>query len=213
MPRTSHPRPGTVVLLAALGVSACGEGRGTPTGPAQTTPSAVVTAYLDQLVTVMQRRSINRLSIQWPAFRTAVLAEAGAAQTIPEAYPAVRVALGLLPDNHSFYVSSTGSTISNSSRRCSSAPFEPPLLPEGIGYVRVGSFSGFAPAATGFADSVQRTISSADRADLTGWIVDLRGDGGGKMWPMVAGVGPVLGGGTIGYTSVISTPNERRRIS
>jgi carboxyl-terminal processing protease len=49
------------------------------------------------------------------------------------------------------------------------------------------------------ANSIQRAIMSADRDDLIGWMVDVRGNGGGNMWPMVAGVGPVLGEGVIGY--------------
>ena len=39
----------------------------------------------------------------------------------------------------------------------------------------------------------------ADRVSLVGWIVDLRGNTGGNMWPMVAGVGPVLGNGVAGF--------------
>ena len=31
-----------------------------------------------------------------------------------------------------------------------------------------------------------------------GWLVDLRGNGGGNMWPMLAGIGPVLGEGDLG---------------
>ena len=40
---------------------------------------------------------------------------------------------------------------------------------------------------------------SADKAALIGWMIDVRGNGGGNMWPMIAGVGPVLGEGVAGY--------------
>jgi len=46
------------------------------------------------------------------------------------------------------------------------------------------------------------SCASADRDDLIGWIVDLRGNGGGNMWPMLAGVGPVLGEGVVGSSSI-----------
>ena len=72
-------------------------------------------------------------------------------------------------------------------------------VPPTIGYVKIGSFGGTSAQAIAFADAIQNTIKAADRADLTGWIVDLRGNGGGNMWPMIAGVGPVLGDGAIGY--------------
>src|SRR5262249_27262645 len=31
-----------------------------------------------------------------------------------------------------------------------------------------------------------------------GWVVDLRGNIGGDMWPMLAGIGPILGEGGVG---------------
>ena len=56
-----------------------------------------------------------------------------------------------------------------------------------------------AEAATAFARQIQDAIAAADRDDLIGWIVDLRGNGGGNMWPMIAGVGPILGEGVLGH--------------
>ena len=41
-------------------------------------------------------------------------------------------------------------------------------------------------------------MRAADRDHLAGWIVDLRHNRGGNMWPMVAGLGPLLGEGRAG---------------
>jgi carboxyl-terminal processing protease len=85
-------------------------------------------------------------------------------------------------------------------RTCSApAGASDPALPPTIGYVRVGSFSSTGAASTEFASAIQSRISAADRDGLAGWIVDLRGNGGGNMWPMIAGLGPVLGEGVLGY--------------
>jgi hypothetical protein len=61
------------------------------------------------------------------------------------------------------------------------------------------SLSGSGATAVAFADGIQNPIMAADRDDLAGWTVDLRGNGGGNLWPMLAGVGPVLGEGIVGY--------------
>ena len=53
-------------------------------------------------------------------------------------------------------------------------------------------------AATDYAKTLQDSIRARDRVGLIGWIVDLRGNSGGNMWPMLAGVGPVLGEGVAG---------------
>lgn len=34
---------------------------------------------------------------------------------------------------------------------------------------------------------------------INGWIVDLRGNTGGNMYPMIAGLGPLIGEGILGY--------------
>jgi len=147
----------------------------------------------------MQANSINRLTIDWTMFRASVLGQSSSAQTIADTYPAIRAALGLLGDGHSSYRSAAGTVIFVPNRTCSASGAGTPTLPPTVGYVKVGSFSGSGSEATAFANNIQRVIMSADRDDLIGWIVDLRGNGGGNMWPMIAGVGPVLGEGVIGY--------------
>src|SRR4051812_11376267 len=90
-----------LVLMACLAAAACGGRRAPaePTGP----PSEQARAYLDELVAVMEAHSINRLTIDWSAFRTRVFARATGAQTIVDTYPAIQVALDALGDGHSLY--------------------------------------------------------------------------------------------------------------
>ncbi len=177
-----------------------GERRATaPTAPSGTI-SPLAHAYLDELIAIMEAHSVNRLRIDWNAFRTSVVTAAGAAQSVEGTFPAIRTALMLLGDGHSFYRSLNGFNISAATRTCSGVPITGvPALPSRVGYVRVRSFSGSAAEASAFANDIQRAIASADRDDLAGWIVDLRGNGGGNMWPMIAGIGPVLGEGPAGY--------------
>jgi carboxyl-terminal processing protease len=52
--------------------------------------------------------------------------------------------------------------------------------------------------ANRFAEQVQSLIRELDQKNLRGWILDLRLNGGGNMWPMLAGVGPILGEGEVG---------------
>ena len=71
-------------------------------------------------------------------------------------------------------------------------------VPGDIGYVKVGGTFDSGDAAVQFAVSVQAQIKVADNDRVLGWLVDLRGNGGGNMWPMLAGIGPVLGDGLAG---------------
>src|SRR5262249_57470460 len=42
-------------------------------------------------------------------------------------------------------------------------------------------------------------LRQREASNRAGWRGDVRGNGGGNMWPMVAGVGPVLGEGVVGF--------------
>lgn len=185
------------MVILVVGATSCGlDGR--VAGPREISDQA--RDYLDEVMDLMEAHSIRRTAIDWPAFRSEVIDAAGPALSISQTFPGIRKALELLGDGHSSYRSPTGTFIFVPTRTCQSSGSGPVVgIPEKVGYVRVGSFSGTAEQATAFAAEIQANIRAADRDDLIGWIVDLRGNGGGNMWPMIAGIGPVLGSGIVGW--------------
>jgi len=202
--KRSHPGKPLIPVALLLALASCGGDTPTaPTSPAATSrPGMSTTArsYLDQVLNTMQTNSINRKTIDWTAFRRSVDEVAPTAQSVQDLYPAIRTALGLLDDHHSFYQGPDGTYVYNPSPRGNCTDPTPPVpdIPVAIGYVKVGSFSGSAGESVDFAQGIQNVVRTADRADLTGWVVDLRHNGGGNMWPMIAGLGPVLGDGDAG---------------
>lgn len=189
-----------ILLLATIG--ACKSS----SEPEVITPlvtSSVVETYLTKMVSIMQANSINRKKIDWDIFKTKVMDTAKGSQNIRDAgvKAAIIVALDLLKDSHSLYQSSNGSYISGTSSTVSCRD-DTPIIPSPdseVGYVKITGFSGDANSANNFAQNIQTTIKNADNPKIKGWIVDLRGNLGGNMWPMIAGVSPILGDGTFGY--------------
>jgi carboxyl-terminal processing protease len=49
-----------------------------------------------------------------------------------------------------------------------------------------------------YAQDVRRILTNLSGLNPKGWIVDLRGNTGGDMWPMLTGIGPILGDGAVG---------------
>ena len=188
-----------LACLSVIAVAACQATTPASPTPSAGSPAAAAAAYLNNIIELARTNSINRLTIDWTAYRNAVFAEAGSAQTIAELGPAIRVAITLLRDGHSSYRPVSGSTIFVGLRSCSAPPLVPLALPSNIGSVAVGAFSGTTEQANAYARQIQDAIAAADRSDLIGWIVDLRSNGGGNMWPMIAGLGPILGDGPLGY--------------
>ena len=45
---------------------------------------------------------------------------------------------------------------------------------------------------------MRRILTDLAAQNPKGWIVDLRGNTGGNMWPMLTGIGPILGDGRVG---------------
>ena len=213
MPSIRRP----VLVILTLASCACGDDRSVPSSPTPvpaTATTASVQAYLDELLKIMQTYSINTKGIDWASVRGEVSAAAGAATTIPDTYPAIGVALRLLNDEQSYYTGRDGRTIGPAPvGGCQAATPATPTLPNAIAYVKVGPCDCDGDLATQFAESVQRAIRDADRPGLVGWIVDLRGNFGGNMWPMIAGIGPVLGESIIGWIVYNDREYEREYVN
>jgi len=97
-------------------------------------------------------------------------------------------------DRHSFWVSRA--TMENfSKKQKDSLGFSYQLLEGTIGYLNMPGFlSTDNNVVNEFANQIHNAIKELDsRNDITGWIVDLRNDNGGNMWPMVLGLNPLIG--------------------
>ena len=186
-------------LFSALAFVACSSPEPPVTAPLPTTISPVAAAYLEEVTTLLQRHSVNRRTIDWTAFRADIIAAAGPAQSIADTGPGIRRALALLGDGHSIYIPLRGAPISVPTRTCNAPSVRLVGVTSGIGYVRVRQFAGSGAEATLYPQQLQDNNRLADRDGLVGWIVDLRGNSGGNMYPMLAGIGPILGEGVAGY--------------
>lgn len=168
------------------------------TSPSATpTMSATARKYLDAALDLIQHHAVNRARLNWPAIRQRALNTASAAVTTSDTYSAIAVVLGELDVNgHSRLVPLP---IGKNTASLPDGPSQLPsgrLLPGRIGYVALPGISEV------FADQYQAGGSAVMRRLLTGqpggWILDLRSDDGGAVWPMLGGIQPLLGSGPIG---------------
>ena len=156
--------------------------------------------FINEVVDIMEAYSINKEDIFWNEFRNQVLQAASEAENIDQATEALRLALELLGDNHSFIRKQNGTVISVSTANCPPKRLADVSLADNVGYIKIPFFAGEdTESSIAFAEDIQDQIKSVDNQDLIGWIVDLRGNTGGDMWPMLAGIGPILGEGIVGY--------------
>ncbi|MCS4040691.1 S41 family peptidase [Salinibacter ruber] len=183
-------------------------------------------AYLNRALVAMRYASLRRDSLDWPALRRAAFDEARGARTPEDTYPALRLALDRLKDGHSFFdppgdASPTADAAPDSGEATAPAP-APDEWPTArsvtasggarLGYLHVPAVMG--PGEQAYADSLRGAVRALTSRGLNsdappcGWIVDVRGNIGGSMWPMLAGLGPVIGPGRLGAS--VEASGDRR---
>ncbi|TGD77630.1 S41 family peptidase [Hymenobacter wooponensis] len=162
-------------------------------------PSPAVRNYVEEVVCILQANFVHRAAINWVVFQQNLLAEARDANTIEQAYPAVISAIVALGDKHSTFAPARLVQESKlpPAKQPPLYPDEP--VPSDIGYIRIPWVVGSQQQLAEYMTRVHAHIQERDKPELKGWIVDLRGNIGGNMWPMLVGVGPVLGKDTLGY--------------
>jgi C-terminal processing protease CtpA/Prc len=82
------------------------------------------------------------------------------------------------------------------------------LLPDRIGYVHIYAFIGTAKAVQEYEDHFHAGMTRLRQQGACRYIVDLRGNDGGNMWPMLNGVVSLLGAPPFGFFEPGSDPGE-----
>jgi C-terminal processing protease CtpA/Prc len=187
-------RPPTIVASPAVTIYPTQQIIPTPTS--DITPAAA--KYINEALDIMQNNSINKKMVEWPTFRALILSRAKNTQKPVDTYPFIKYALSELNDNHSRFVDPQQASESQAG---STTP-EPPnvrLVENKFGYVLVPAYDGLnTDMINQYGTDMQKRIQEVDAQHPCGWIVDLRGNLGGNMWPMLIGIGPILGEGKAG---------------
>ena len=114
-------------------------------------------------------------------------------------------------DKHSVFI--TQSNI-NSYTSKNPEPKQPEsqYLGSGIGLIRVPRCMTFDNIKDrDFANSIRYQIKKIDTEnEIIGWVIDLRNNGGGNMWPMIAGLNSLMEDGIVGYFAGTTTRKEQK---
>jgi carboxyl-terminal processing protease len=155
---------------------------------------------LDTAFSIVRRASLWRDTVTWSRVELDVRAMAAGAKSVDDVYPAIRALLGRLGDHHSFLMKPQGAQAFRAGGAENAKP-QVRVQRAGIGYLSVPGYSGGDRDGTrAYARAMQDSLASIATAGAgtCRWIVDLRANGGGNMWPMLGGLRPFLGDGGLG---------------
>lgn len=161
-------------------------------------------ANVDLTLELAQERALNADRPDWPAVRARaadlVRAEPGEAGRAA----AIRYVLASLGDGHSFYLSAGQLAASLGGARDEAdgkerAPIAQALAPSN-GFARL-SLNGWVGDGEAAVEQAARQVRQALIESLgegrCGLILDLSGNGGGNMWPMMGGLAPLYDEGLV----------------
>jgi len=174
---------------------------------------------LDETLAFMEKHYYRRAQVSWPVFAADAKARLREAATCEDAYASVSRCFLQLNEPHSFimppekaarYLGATpegqdaslsgsfNGLLPNLSEMVGEIKGE--WLQDSIAYLTIPWVSTTdSLICERIADSLQSVIARLDSRNISRWIIDLRKNSGGNCWPMLAGIGPLLGDGIYGY--------------
>ena len=170
-------------------------------GPPLTATSPIAAdakKVLDAAIDIVRKGAWMSKNVDWTIVEPEVRLMAAGAERSADVYPAIRFLLAALKDRHSFLMPPSANTAFRTGG-AENPPVEIRALPDRIGYISVPGYGGGDRAAMQaytrrFHDDLGKVASAAG----CGWIVDLRSNTGGNMWPMLAGLKPFLANEPLG---------------
>ncbi|SDL42814.1 S41 family peptidase [Streptomyces indicus] len=159
--------------------------------------SAEARSYLSKALNIMEDNALRRDDVDWTELRREAFLQVGSAQHPGDTYPAIATAVSALGDGHSEFFSPDRAKELDSDTPVRSS-VEGRALPGRIGYVQLPGLRGSEQIYKRYVREGRTAVTQANRPTACGWVIDLRRNSGGNMWPMLAVVGPILGDGDVG---------------
>ena len=165
---------------------------------------------LDEALTFMEKNYYRKDQVSWPDLTARAKQQLMTAGNCDDAYATIGWCFSQLNERHSFVMPPDKAARYTGEVDASTAP-EPDIselvgeirgewLQDSIGYITVPwvkTTDSFV--CLQIADSLQDLIARLDSRGISKWIIDLRKNSGGNCWPMLTGIGPLLGDGVYGY--------------
>ncbi len=150
--------------------------------------------YVTKALNIMQKKSVNKSKVKWKELYSTALNDASKAKTIKETYPVLEKALGSLDDAHSkFYPEEMvrAYTLGYKATGQEFPVIESKMLENRYAYISLPNIGSFNKDDWNlYINTFYLKVNELQKQNPKGWIVDLRDNYGGMLYPMYAAVAP-----------------------
>lgn len=166
-------------------------------------PNEEAASYVKKFTEIVEKNALYKDSLNWAEIKPAMQKLLRGAKSIEDTRDATNYLLSALRkagDKHSFF---SNKQAANNYKKGNTSADKPKsrVIGNNVGYIYVPAFGSVNRAAgKAFSDTIKTLIKTIDdNYTISGWIIDLRENGGGNMWPMLAGLKSLVGEKTPGY--------------
>jgi len=161
--------------------------------------------YIDKTFLIIQNNALNKNKIDWDSLRMDIYERTKNAKKIEEVLPIYPYLFEKIEDHHG-WLSYKGKNYrwNKNSNKVKSEIIKDAvkstkkvyatLLSRNIGYLRIPGNNDFgAKKMDSIASNIVDEIDKINSNRIKGWIIDLRVNTGGNMYPMIAGISDLIG--------------------
>jgi C-terminal processing protease CtpA/Prc len=161
--------------------------------------------YLDHAIALFREAHINASKMDWPALTAEAYSAAAGAKTTADTYPAIWLIIKELGEKHTSFLTpdqAKADTTGKPSGTSVAPPFQPPdakRVTPTIGMISLHGFMGSADQGQQYAQDGKDEILHLKAEGVCKFVLDLRDDTGGNMYPMINSVSGLLKNGVLGF--------------
>ncbi len=162
----------------------------------------------------LKTHHINREKVDWKATEAKAWASLPHSNKPEDAYPAIKAVIKALGEKHTSlwtrdeWKAEMSGEQQGKTKPVALTPVEFRMLPDHTGYVHIYAFIGNDKAVKDYETHFRAEMAKLQKQGACRYVVDLRGNEGGNMWPMLNGVAPLLGDPPFGFFEPGADPGE-----
>jgi len=150
-------------------------------------------AYVEHALALLENQYYQPDQVDWENVRARAWEVLGDKPNQDRAHQAIKLAIQEMMVPHTFLL--TPEAVETFQLVFGDLPPTGGVVAERIGLLDLPGTTGSGDVGKYYASTLHDLARAAAAAEVCGWVIDLRDNGGGSMFPMLAGLRPFLGGG------------------